>query len=605
MNERTKLVSLVAAGVGLTVCLGAAGTARADRRPIFGADPAMLEARVREEVERKIVPTLEQMAPGQAELRFVDVRVTRPTAVPTGASPGFEDLGPEAGFVVESAEVALLVDAKLPPAFRKDLKNLVKSRLESLPVRIEVKETVQPFPTPRPQPMVREMGPYYPPAPAPQVQPPAAAPAPAAPAAEAARAEAPALPGWLVALLAALAIGLALALGGLAFLILDRRGGRRDRERDAGRGAGEGGDAEVRGHGAGRSGEGAEADRRAEVRRALREDRALARRVVAEMLDRQDHERVARTVELAGAVVVEDLRSDPRYATGLQAAAAALEAARPAGEDEARSFARDLHRRILKQQMVGAEDPVEREFAFLASLPPERLAATLAGESRGVQAAVLRYAPPYLRAAYLERATADERVALLGALAEPSALPRDHLVDIAATLRGRAAELGHVGGDSAAADVLAELVEARPADERPALLEAMGRVDPRRAEAVQAVLLDDEALCRLGPEVLAAAALQVPSAVLGTYLRGARPETAEPVLAALPAAAAGAVREELSLAIHVTAAEAAEIRRQVHAALRRALRERGLTVAAATAGTAAKAGGRPGAGDPARKVRAL
>jgi flagellar motor switch protein FliG len=153
--------------------------------------------------------------------------------------------------------------------------------------------------------------------------------------------------------------------------------------------------------------------------------------------------------------------------------------------------------------------------------------------------------------------------------------------------------------------VLAELVEARPADERPALLEAMGRVDPRRAEAVQAVLLDDEALCRLGPEVLAAAALQVPSAVLGTYLRGARPETAEPVLAALPAAAAGAVREELSLAIHVTAAEAAEIRRQVHAALRRALRERGLTVAAATAGTAAKAGGRPGAGDPARKVRAL
>src|SRR5262249_769455 len=78
-----------------------------------------------------------------------DVRVTRPTALPAGASPGFEDNGPGGGeFVAEKAEVALTLDAKLPVPFRKDLKNLIKNRLESIAVPIDIKETVIPFPTP-------------------------------------------------------------------------------------------------------------------------------------------------------------------------------------------------------------------------------------------------------------------------------------------------------------------------------------------------------------------------------------------------------------------------------------------------------------------------
>jgi len=44
--------------------------------------------------------------------------VTRPTALPAGASPGFEEMAGAAEFVAEKAEVALVLDAKLPPPFR-------------------------------------------------------------------------------------------------------------------------------------------------------------------------------------------------------------------------------------------------------------------------------------------------------------------------------------------------------------------------------------------------------------------------------------------------------------------------------------------------------
>src|SRR5262245_7064945 len=86
-----------AAALALVASALAVGTARAERRPPYGMDAAMLEAQVRENIERRIAPLLEQMAPGQAELKYVDVRVTRPTALPAGSSPGFEETGPGSG----------------------------------------------------------------------------------------------------------------------------------------------------------------------------------------------------------------------------------------------------------------------------------------------------------------------------------------------------------------------------------------------------------------------------------------------------------------------------------------------------------------------------
>src|SRR3954463_14158162 len=169
---------MVVRGMALAVvaCALTAATARAERRPPYGMDPILLEAQVREQIERRIAPLLEQMAPGQAELKYVDVRVTKPTALPPGASPGFEEMAPGAEFVAEKAEVSLTFDSKLPPPFRKDLKNLIKNRLEGISVPVDLHETVIPFPTPRPQPTTPPEMPFRSP-PMPQMQQPAPAPA--------------------------------------------------------------------------------------------------------------------------------------------------------------------------------------------------------------------------------------------------------------------------------------------------------------------------------------------------------------------------------------------------------------------------------------------
>src|SRR5436190_5897539 len=113
-GSKRKLV-LSSVAVAIVASALTATTARADRRPPYGMDPILLEAQVREQIERRIAPLLEQMAPGQAELKYVDVRVTKPTAIPAGASPGFEEMAPGAEFVAEKAEVSLTFDSKLPP----------------------------------------------------------------------------------------------------------------------------------------------------------------------------------------------------------------------------------------------------------------------------------------------------------------------------------------------------------------------------------------------------------------------------------------------------------------------------------------------------------
>ncbi|HXU02966.1 MAG TPA: hypothetical protein VN903_18495, partial [Polyangia bacterium] len=145
-RSRRRLV-VPAAALALTAVMLVASIARADRRAPYGMDPILLESQVRESIERRITPLLEQMAPGQAELKYVDVRVTRPTALPAGSSPGFEETAPGAEFVAEKAEVSLVFDAKLPAPFRKDLKNLIKNRMEGLSVPVDLHETVIAFPT--------------------------------------------------------------------------------------------------------------------------------------------------------------------------------------------------------------------------------------------------------------------------------------------------------------------------------------------------------------------------------------------------------------------------------------------------------------------------
>jgi flagellar motor switch protein FliG len=565
-------IGMAAAAAALATLL-AASAAHAERRPPFGNDAQLLEANVRDEVTRRIAPVLEEMAPGQAELKYVDVRVNRPTALPAGAAPGFEELTPGTEFVAERVEVAVTLDAKLPAQFRKDLKNLLKSKLDMLDVPVEITESVIAFPTPRPQPQQREMPPYgYPPppqqqAPQPREQP-APQPLPAAlpPPAPAPDSSAHGIP-WVVA--AALAL-LGLLIGALGFALLSALADRR-----AKRNIQQGSAPDRRSEAAGGSGQGAAVDHLPEVRRALREDRVLARRVMGELLRENQIEKVAVAVELIGPGVVEDLRGDPACATALREAAALLVDGRP--RSDTRDIVDQLHRRILKHRMVGADDPVEQEFAFLLGVSPARLAAVLDPEPPSVRAAALRYAPAHLRSVYLETRSTGERAALAAAIASPKSLSKEHLLDVATTLRARAIEQAHLdSGQTGDIDLAVELVEERPTDEQAEILDAMRRADPAKARAVEAALITEQSFELVSEEVLGAAVVGVPTEVLARFLRTASETVATRTISTLPRTVAAALEEDLSLVVASTPRETAEARRALFAALRQSLRARGL-----------------------------
>ena len=571
MSRITRHVVLAAGCAAVFTWLGG-GAAHAERRPPNGADASMLEARVREDIERRIVPLLEQMAPGQAELKYVDVRVTRPTALAPGAAPGFEEFAPGTEFVAEKAEVALTLDSKLPVPFRKDLKTLIKNRLDGIAVPIDIRETLIAFPTPRPPaPTPREMPYNYPPMPQmqqPQQPPPAERqPAPAPPVPR----EPSELRGTPIWIAIALAIA-GLVIGALVMALLAGR--RRQGESSQARGKAADGDSGA-GKAASTAAAAALADHLPDVRRALREDRVLARRVMGELLRERELEKVAVTVELVGPGVVEDLRGDPACAVPLREAAALLVEGR--SRTDTREIVAQLHRRILKHRMVGAEDPVEQEFAFLLGLSPQRLAAVLAPEQPAVQAAALRYAPAHLRSVYLGERSPAERSALAAALAAPRSLSKEHLLDVAATLRARAEEQAHLdAGETGDIDLAVELIEERPPEEQGDILEAMRRADPAKARAVQAALINDQSFERVSDDVLTAAAMAVPTEVLGRFLRDVPETIAGRALSALPRTVAASIQEDLSLDVAPTPQQISEARRLMFAALRKALRDRGL-----------------------------
>ena len=567
---KRKRIIYMGTGIAALVSLLAAAPARAERRPPFGNDAQLLESNVRDQVQRRVTPVLDEMAPGQAELKYVDVRVNRPTALPPGAAPGFEELTPGTEFVLEKVEVALTLDSKLPAQFRKDLKNLIKSKLDALDVPVDITESVFPFPTPRQQPQQREPPPwgYPPPQQPPQQQkapeperPPVALPPPAPPPETGLRG----VP-WIVAV--ALGI-LGLLIGALAFALGSALADRRAR-----RSIQAGTAPDRRGEASGGSAPAA-TDHLPEVRRALREDRVLARRVMGELLRENQIEKVAVAVELVGPQVVEDLRGDPACGPGLREAAAMLVEGR--ARKETREIVDELHRRVLKHRMIGSDDPVEQEFAFLLGLSSQRLSALLDPEPAAVRAAALRYAPAHLRAAYLEARSPGDRAALAAALASPKALSKEHLLDVAATLRARAIDLAHLdSGQTGDIDLAVELIEERPPAEQADILEAMRRADPAKARAVEASLISEATFELVSEEVLGAAASNVPTETLARFLRAAPEGVGTRTMSVLPPTVAAALAEDLSLAVTATPRETTEARRTLFAALRQALRARGL-----------------------------
>ena len=171
--------------------------------------------------------------------------------------------------------------------------------------------------------------------------------------------------------------------------------------------------------------------------------------------------------------------------------------------------------------MVGAEDPVAQEFAFL--LGRCRRSASPACSRRSRPPCRRRRCatrPSIVRSAYIAERSPAERSALAAALAAPKSLSKEHLLDVASTLRARAADQAHLdAGETGDVDLAVELIEERPPAEQAEMLEAMRRGDPAKARAVQAALISDQSFERVSDDVLTAAAMAVPTEVLGRFLR--------------------------------------------------------------------------------------
>jgi flagellar motor switch protein FliG len=201
----------------------------------------------------------------------------------------------------------------------------------------------------------------------------------------------------------------------------------------------------------------------------------------------------------------------------------------------------------------------------------------LTSEPAAVQAAALRYAPAHVRSTFLSERSPAERSALAAALAAPKSLSKEHLMDVASTLRARAADQAHLdAGETGDIDLAVELIEERPPAEQAEMLEAMRRADPAKARAVQGALINDQSFERVSDEVLTAAAMAVPTDVLARFLRDIPESVASRALSALPRTVAAAIQEDLSLEIAPTPQQIVDARRTMFASLRKALRDRGL-----------------------------
>ena len=93
---------------------------------------------------------------------------------------------------------------------------------------------------------------------------------------------------------------------------------------------------------------------------------------------------------------------------------------------------------------------------------------------------------------------------------------------------------------------------------------------------MEASLITEQSFEQVSEEVLGAAVVAVPTEILARFLRATSPAVATRAMAALPRTVAAALGEDLSLVVTPTPRETAEARRTLFAALRQALRVRGL-----------------------------
>jgi flagellar motor switch protein FliG len=493
------------------------------------------------------------LCPEQCVLLSLQARVEEE---PIGtADPGFDAPGDLKAPVLKGASTTVLLDQRLPPAFRGKVRDLVTQRLGALGVPAQVAVQAVPFPVRNPPHL--EASP-----PPPQAAPPSL-PAPV-PAAAQPETKPPALHDRLLEEAPALAAAALFALVALLLGALLYFAARRSQQQAY--------DLEPapaqEAAGAGRPAAFPESRRR-KLEKAVAEERAVRNAVVREALSRGEIDLVARWVRELGELVLQDLGADRDVAQAVAAVAAQVGRIEP----DPASLA-ELEGRLIGARLARAAENADGAFAFLEGVRPDAFAAACRDLSPGALDAVVRFAPSRLRAAALQELSTEQRRELALALARRPEVPASYALAAADELRERLEGIG--GGPRQAEIAMSDLIDSLGRDEQDALVERLRRESDGRSLRA---LVTESALGGVPAEVLTSVLLRVDPGRVVSYLAGADPALRDKVLARCPARFRREIEEELRLRGDTAPAEFLEARREILARLREETARRNISPA--------------------------
>ena len=528
----------------------------------FMAAAPLAGAKLQQEAEDRaradVADLLRVLCPEQCVLLSVRAQMDEEEAGGQ-ATPGFDAPGARTVPVVRSLQTSVLVDQRLPAAFRTRVKSLIAERLKGAGYPSEIALQQVNFPVKNP-PYLE--APPKPPEPA-QAPPPAQ---PEPPKVDAASPVAPRLQEKLLEqapLLAMMVIlgTVVIALGALIYMSARRPQDQYVVEPEEQQ---QPKDAQAP---AAAPAEPLPAARLRKLEKQLADDRALRNAVIREALGRGEHVLVARWVRELGDFLLDDLRGDGALSEPLLQVAA--EVVKPADPSSRAAALQELEGRALAARLSRTGDA--SIFAFLEGTREELFVAALSGVSAGAQEVALRYAPAHLRAAALEALPAARRHEVALTWARKPEISAQYALAAADELRERLAELH--AGPADADRALSDLLDSLPRHDQDELLDQLRREgDPR----VVAGLLTESALEHAPLDLLGASVLAVQPSRLVSYLTGADEAARVHVLAACPPALRREVEEELSLRPGGSRDEFMAARRELLAQVRSETVRRGL-----------------------------
>jgi flagellar motor switch protein FliG len=510
--------------------------------PLAGAQ---LQHEVEERARAEVNDLLRTLCPEQCAVLSVAARVEEEDAGGE-RTPGFETPGARTVPVLRAVSANVLVDQRLPAAFRSRIRALIGQKLSGAGVPATVQLSQVGFPPRNPAPYVDPQPPKAPEKPPEPEQKPALAAAATA----SSRLLDKLIESAPVLAIAILLGTVLLVLGGLFYFAARPRQEAFYDDLPAEDAAAAPEEARP---------EAFPAQRARRLEKQLTDDRALRNAVLREALGKGDHALVARWVRELGEFLLDDLRGDTALAPALKALAS--EVAKPMDSAMRAAGLQELEGRTLAARLARVSDT--DAFAFLQGVRPEAFIAAWRGVSPGAQEVALRLAPAHLRSTALRELPAAQRQEIALAWARKPEVSSAYALAAADELRARLADLH--AGPAEADRALADLLDSLPREDQDALIEKLRREGDGRAFAG---LFTESALAVAPLEVLSAATLAVPPAKLVAYLGGAEESLRTHVLKGCPARLRAEMEEELSMRTGVSREVFLGARREILGKLR-------------------------------------